>query len=154
MPPEKTCWRLWAFGTIQGAHNSVSGEWLLVYGSPEAVLTGGPFRLTMCDGRPLLIGLEGDDDSRALGWVDELSDWNWTEKVQDGKDSGYELRSNKCGDKPVALVSFHREPFEFCVMDITESGCGGQFEFVKYLMPTELDGNPVSVWVSFRWIID
>ena len=73
--PAEQRWRLWDYGALQLVVDNVTGEIHRVYGA-GVVVQGGPFKLTFDDAWPdraLLLGLEGNDDSRTLIFVDELS---------------------------------------------------------------------------------
>ena len=58
-------WRLWSFGTVQFVQNLDTGELLNAFGyQPD--FPGGPWRLLEDAGEPVLLGLEGTDETRAI----------------------------------------------------------------------------------------
>ena len=58
-------WRFWEYGSIQFVENRVTGEFLKVHG-PDALFGDGPFQMINCEGRPTLVGLDGN-----ARWIDE-----------------------------------------------------------------------------------
>ena len=61
-------WRLWDFGSIQFAENTLTGEFLKVYG-PNALFGDGHFTMVIdkaMPGRPVLLGVDGTDDDRVI----------------------------------------------------------------------------------------
>ena len=69
-PHSDDVWRFWEYGSIQFVENRVTGEFLKVYG-PDALFGDGPFQMINREGRPTLVGLDGNDLQRALHVVDE-----------------------------------------------------------------------------------
>ena len=59
-PHSDDVWRFWEYGSIQFVENRVTGEFLKVYG-PDALFGDGPFQMINREGRPTLVGLDGND---------------------------------------------------------------------------------------------
>ena len=63
-------WRFWDFGRVQFVQDTLSGESLRAHGQ-GAAFTDGPFRFVKCGDKPVLVGVDGDDEHCALHVVDE-----------------------------------------------------------------------------------
>ena len=63
-------WILFDFGGVQFVEDVLAGEFLRVHG-PGALFDDGPFRLVNDGGRPLLLGLSGNDLTRSIHLADE-----------------------------------------------------------------------------------
>lgn len=65
-------WRLHNLGDLQALQHQSTGEFLCVYGA-QPVVAGGPFRLAAFEGRAVLVSVEGDDETRALHFAEDLA---------------------------------------------------------------------------------
>jgi hypothetical protein len=66
-------WRFLDYGTLQVLQDTLTGEALRVHGD-GAVFADGPFALTFdaaYPGRPVLLGIDGDDGNRSLHFADD-----------------------------------------------------------------------------------
>ena len=63
-------WRFWDSGSVPFVQDTLSGESLRAHGQ-GAAFTDGPFRFLDDGDKPVLVGLDGDDEHCALHVVDE-----------------------------------------------------------------------------------
>ena len=92
-------WRFWDFGSVQFVQDTLSGESLRAHG-PGAVFTDGPFKVVTCGDKPVLLGLDGDDEHCALHVLDEaMVNVVTIEGHGEVEEEVYKV-SQRCGDKP------------------------------------------------------
>ena len=89
---------------MQFVQDKLSGESLRAHG-PGAAFTDGPFRFVLEGGRPVIVGLDGDDEHCALHVVDEKMVNVVT--IEEDSETQQEVCkvSLRCGDTPAELLS-------------------------------------------------
>ena len=101
--PER--WRFWDFGSQQILQDTLGGELVRVHGA-GAVFADGPFKFAVDDDlRPVVVGLEGDDESCALHFVDEAMATIVTVAGAVGANTEQSGPILRCGDKPARSLS-------------------------------------------------
>ena len=93
-------WRFGDFGSVQFVQDTLSGKLVVVHGK-GAAFGDGPFKIAVDDDvGPVVVGLEGDDDHRALHLVDEVmaNDITFERDVQTKE--WHHFVKSRCGEKP------------------------------------------------------
>ena len=147
-------WRLWDFGSVQFVQDTVSGESLRAHGD-GAAFTDGPFRLSWCGDKPVLVGLEGDEDHCALHRVDEaMVNVITIEEHGEFKEEIYKV-SQRCGDKPARPLRDLQIEKSMKNLEIGVEGCAPfKASFAWYSAPSLCGDKPVSVWLAFPWLVE
>ena len=151
-PHSDDVWRFWEYGSIQSVENRVTGEFLKVYG-PDALFDDGPFQMINREGRPTLVGLDGNDLQRALHVVDEHASMRLLLHC-----------GEKPGDEPIVSLDADIKRKTLRLTDLKESAdpvamiievAGFQpfkSEWIWYGAPTFCGDEPVNLWLDLRWL--
>ena len=151
-PHSDDVWRFWEYGSIQFVENRVTGEFLKVYG-PDALFGDGPFKMINREGRPTLVGLDGNDLQRALHVVDEHASMRLLLHC-----------GEKPGDDPIVSLDADIKRKTLRLTDLKESAdpaamiievAGFQpfkSEWIWYGAPTLCGDEPVNLWLDLRWL--
>lgn len=149
-------WVLRDFGTLQFLWDSFSGLYFKVFG-PGAVSEGGPWRLEADEGRPELVSLEEGGDGACTLFPECLSRL----KVVVDETSGevlVESRSETDQENFESLDVWRDLRKDTVVSQALEVPVEGQpaFKSVFYweTVPTYCGDKPVSLWLSFSWLLD
>ena len=145
-------WRFWEYGSIQFVENRVTGEFLKVYG-PDALFGDGPFQMINREGRPTLVGLDGNDLQRALHVVDEHASMRLLLHC-----------GEKPGDDPIVSLGADIKRKTLRLTDLKESAVPAAMiievagfqpfksEWIWYGAPTFCGDEPVNLWLDLRWL--
>ena len=151
-PHSDDVWRFWEYGSIQFVENRVTGEFLEVYG-PDALFGDGPFKMINREGRPTLVGLDGNDLQRALHVVDEHASMRLLLHC-----------GEQPGDDPIVSLDADIKRKTLRLTDLKESAdpvamiievAGFQpfkSEWIWYGAPTLCGDEPVNLWLDLRWL--
>ena len=154
MADTRARWQFWDFGSRQFVRDALSGELVRVHG-PGAAFDDGPFRLVVDEDRPVVVGLEGDDEHCALHFVDEIME-NVVTVVQDSatKEEHCFVKA-RCGDKPAQSLldlQLNMEPRSLiCEVEGREPF---KAQFTLYAAPSSCGEFAVQLWLDFPWLID
>ena len=152
-PPER--WRFWDFGSLQFVQDTLSGELVVVHGN-GAVFGDGPFKFAVDDdGRPVVVGLEGDDDHCALHLVDEkmANDITFQWDVQT-KEWHHYVKS-RCGEKPaLRLTDLQGDNQCFRLVCEVEGGTPFKAEFSRFAAPEWVGECTVQLWLHLPWLVE
>lgn len=125
---------------------------------PGAVVDDGPFKLTVDDlwpDRGILVGVEGDDDTRSLHFVDDLSKKSLCGDEPDGETLVYKVRPKSDAGDQEQLLADLQVAKESRALHVQLSGAKAfMAEFVWYEAPTVIDDMPVSLWLSVAWLVE
>ena len=147
-------WRFWDFGSVQFVQDTLSGESLRAYG-PGAAFTDGPFKFVTFGDKPVLLGLDGDDEHCALHVLDEAMVNVFTiEGHGEVEEEVYKV-SQRCGDKPARPLRDLQ--IERCIrhLEIAVEGCAPfKASFAWHSAPSLCGDKPVSLWMYSPWLVE
>ena len=148
-------WRLWDFGTRQYVQDALLGQCWLVHGSTAALFADGPFRLVVEEGRPLLIGLDGSEEDCALHFVDDHVVAACA-AAEGGILGDFRVTYKDSGDKPEQMLSTLQRETDAKALELQIGEGLGPFkaDFSWHRAPRQIGSITVSVWLSFRWVVE
>lgn len=147
-------WRFWDFGSVQFVQDSLSGQSLRAHG-PGAAFTYGPFRFVSYGDKPVLVGIDGGDEHRALHSVDEAMA-NVVAIEEDSQSQGEVHKvSERCGGNPSRPLRDLQLEKRLKVLEIAVEGCTHfKARFTRCSAPSLCGDQPVSIWMYFSWIVE
>ena len=149
-------WRLWDFGSSQVARNATTGQTLKVFGEGSC-FANGPFSLVhdvAFPGKPILVGLEGDDETRAMHFLDEQQLATATLSTEEAEP--YVVWPST-GDKPMRRgpISEFQSQRRYQVLEFQDvAGKKLILEFTLCGAPIRLQDESVSQWMGLERVVD
>lgn len=147
-------WHFHDFGARQWVQDAATGECLLAHATEDAVFDGGPFRFTVEDGRPVLIGLEGSENDCALHFADDHFSRTVFRKKNptSGEDECMVADKHMMQDGQWLLDIAHDYTPQALVMDVTDNQKSFRAEFAWYTVPTQCGDKPVKLRMGMSWL--
>ena len=149
-------WQLVDFGVVQYLCDVVTGTFTRIYGAGQALFNDGPFELAFIHERPVVLG-PGDDETRSLHCMDEpqyqVPLITRVVPASADEEDDYTVTSASDPTAPPQLLSDLQARRSDFALDIDTVVGPFKAEWAVFSAPRISGGKPVSVYVSFTWLL-